>query len=92
MVSVPRSGRTAAVTSLRQDDLLALDLVRADANQRLAMRAVDRRLAGDAHPEVGIAAGKHSLLKRDKTAACRMSAADRQIPFGRRRIVTDQRD
>jgi hypothetical protein len=82
----------ATVTSLRQDDLLALDPVRADPNQRLAMRAVDRRLAGDAYPKVGIAAGKHSLLERDKTAACRMSAADRQIPFGRRRIVTEQRD
>src|ERR1043166_4837780 len=82
----------ARVTSLRQDDLPALNLVRADADQRLAVRAIDRRLTRDLHAKVGVASGKQGLLERDQTAACKIGAADRQVPFCCRGFVIVERD
>jgi hypothetical protein len=75
------------VLSLRQDDLPMLDLVRADANQRLAVGAIDGRFSIDPQAKVRGAAGKFCLLERDQTAACRVRASNRQIPFGRRRRI-----
>jgi hypothetical protein len=80
------------IASLRQDDLLAPDLVRADADQCLAVRAIDRRLTRDRDAEIAIAAGKSRLLERNETAACRVRAPNRQIPFGRRRFVIAERN
>jgi len=74
------------VTSLQEPDLLALDLVRMDADQRLAMRTIDGRVAGDFDPNVWIVfvAG---FLKSDQTVTRRVAAADGQIPFGRRIVI-----
>jgi hypothetical protein len=75
------------VLSLRQDDLPVLDLVRADANQCLAVGAIDRRFSIDLQPKIGGATGKLGLLERYQAAACRVRAPNRQIPFGRRRRI-----
>ena len=56
-------------------------------HQRQAMRAVDRRSAGDLHAQIGIIVAIHGLLKRNDPTTCRMSAPDCQIPFGSREIV-----
>jgi hypothetical protein len=89
-MDLERGGAVTAVIdvlSLRQDDLPVLDLVRADANQCLAVRAIDRRFSVDLQAKVGGAAGKFRLLERYETAACRVRASNRQIPFGRRRRI-----
>jgi hypothetical protein len=80
------------VRSLRQHDLLAPNLVRADADQCLAVRTIDGRLPGDRDTEIFTGAGKYRLLERNETAACPVRAADRQIPFGRRFIVNVERE
>jgi hypothetical protein len=75
------------VLSLRQHDLPVLDLVRADANQCLAVGAIDRRFSVDLQAKVGGATRKFRLLERYQTAACRVRASNRQVPFGRRRRI-----
>src|SRR4026208_1898580 len=80
------------IASLRQDARLGPGLARADADQCLAARAIDRRLARDRDTEIAIAAGESCLLERNETAACRVRAPNRQVPFGRRRFVIAERN
>ena len=68
------------------DDTLVLDLVGAEAYQRIAMRTIDGRRTGDFDSQVRIVTRKCRLLKCDEPSTIRVSAPDGQIPIGGRDI------
>src|ERR1043166_8867002 len=83
MKTSPGAGR-ANPPSVREDNVSALDLLLLEAHQSLAVRALDRQLAGDGKPQVRVSAAKSRLLERNQSDAPRIAASDRQIPVGLR--------
>jgi len=74
--------RCTPFSSLREYDVPALDLLAAEAHQLLAMRAVDRKLAGDRKLWVRAKSGETGFLECNQPGAGRISAPHGQIPFG----------
>jgi hypothetical protein len=78
------------LTSLGEHDGPALDLLRVETHQPLAMWTFDRKLAGYGKPKVRIAAGESRFLECDQPDALWIAAPDRQIPVGRSCEIFDR--
>jgi hypothetical protein len=75
------------VASLREHDVPTLDPLSVETHQPLAMWTDDRKFAGDGKPDVRITAAKPGFLECNESGARRITASDRQIPFGRSRKI-----
>jgi hypothetical protein len=64
-------------TSVDEHNTPALDLLPVEAHEPLAMRTIDRKIAGDGKPEARIAAAKSRLLKSNQPRAHRIIAPNR---------------
>jgi hypothetical protein len=82
--------RQLPLSSLRQYDVPALDLLSVEAHQRLAMRTFDRKVPDNGKPNIRVAVAVSRFLECDKACARCISTADRQIPVGNGRQIVDR--